>query len=377
MVRVLHVISGLNRGGAETLLSRLVASNAAQASCVVCLGRPGDVSKDLEQQCLPAYHLGLSLNPLQILRALQSVGTIIREFQPNVIQSWLYHGNIFGSLLGLWHRIPVIWSVHNNYTMPGMKKSTLLVRALNRLSSRFLPWRIVYCSSSAMNSHSSHGFTHGKGLVIENGVDVQRFKSHHQPELRKRMGLGPDNFVVGMVARFSPEKDYETFLKAANLFRQRVPEARFILCGAGVRRENQHLARLISQEHLADDCILVEKFEPIEDLYPILDVFSLISHNESFGMVLAESMSCGVPSVASNIEGLRDLAPSNLLVDRGNAENLCEVWLKIYRMSPEERRDHGQIGRSHVIENFNFERTRLEYGRLWTLTVAAFKDRSF
>ena len=106
--------------------------------------------------------------------------------------------------------------------------------------SRWLPERIVYCSEASHSLHASLGYDEGKMSIIPNGFDIESFvpDSLSRPRLRAELGLAEETPLVGMVARFDPQKDHENFLQAAALLHAEMPAARFAMCGAGVTKNN-------------------------------------------------------------------------------------------------------------------------------------------
>ena len=166
----------------------------------------------------------LALKPLSRLREH------VKLLCPDVVHAWLYHGNFF-SMFVVDLGAPIIWSIHNTTLSP--RHSKRLTRLVNRICaplSRRIPARIVYCADLARRLHEGIGYDPGRGLVIENGVDVEafRFDPAARLRLRRTIGLNASDFAVGCIARFDAQKNHRMVIEAFCRVCAMVP-AQFVL----------------------------------------------------------------------------------------------------------------------------------------------------
>jgi glycosyltransferase involved in cell wall biosynthesis len=145
--------------------------------------------------------------------------------------------------------------------------------------------------------------------TAQNGESISRMASishayprhEEQAALRTRLGLHPNATTIGLVARYHPMKDVETFLRAASFFRKSRVDAQFILCGDGFSFDNGILKGMITNLELDGHIVLLGRRPDMEVIYPTLDILTLCSiYGEGFPNVLCEAMVCGVSCVASD-----------------------------------------------------------------------------
>ena len=119
-------------------------------------------------------------------------------------------------------------------------RTRVLARLCARLS-RNVPARIVYNARAASAVHAAAGWDDSRAVVIPNGFDTAAFRPHGDERATARLefGLGRGVPLVGIVARFHPQKDLANFVDAASLVLAVRPEVRFVLCGRGVDASNE------------------------------------------------------------------------------------------------------------------------------------------
>ena len=210
---VLHAITGLAIGGAEIMLYRLLQGSDRRrfASTVLALMTPGAVGGRIAALDVPIVSLNMR-EGRPLAPSILSVGRIARAVAPDILQGWMYHGNLTATL-AWWHlkrRGPLVWSVHHSLADISCEKlSTRMAVRLNAALSR-LPDAIIYCSRQGVRQHEAVGFAGNKSEVIPNGFDCD----HSRPDpaakgrLCQMLGIEPDRIVVGMVTRAHPMKDH-------------------------------------------------------------------------------------------------------------------------------------------------------------------------
>lgn len=356
-IRVMHLITGLGTGGAETVLFRLLSGmdRSRFESCVACLTSDGPVGAKIRALGIPVTALDMPPGRLTV-QGLSGLLRLVKGFNPDILQTWLYHADLLGGLAGFACRIPVVWGLHNTSLDPSaVKRTTILVAHLNALLSHFLPRRIISCSETARASHIRMGFNASKFVVIPNGFDLSAF--HPDPSarasLRGELGLSADTFLVGLVARFDPLKDHHTFVRAAGKIYASQPQAHFVLCGDGVSWENDALAGWIDAAGIRSNCHLLGRRADMPRLMAALDVLALSSIGEAFPNVLGEAMSCGIPCVATDVgDAANIVGPTGVIVPPGDSEALASGVEKLIGIGSNGRQKLGDAARQRVQDNF-------------------------
>src|SRR5262245_42871166 len=207
----MHVITGLETGGAEMMLWKLLsASNGRHQHVVVSLANQGTMGERIRGLGVPVYTLGLRAGAPNPLRAF-AIRSLTREIDPQLIQGWMAHGNLAASLAARWgqNRPPVIWGIHQSLHDLGAVRwlTALVIRFNARLSSGVAG--IIYVSRTSRMHHEALGYDPRHGLVIPNGLDCRAFAPDERERCKVRTDLGiPENAVlVGLVARYHPLKD--------------------------------------------------------------------------------------------------------------------------------------------------------------------------
>jgi glycosyltransferase involved in cell wall biosynthesis len=177
--------------------------------------------------------------------------------------------------------------------------------------------------------------------VIPTGVDLRTFESADGGEYRRRAGIPADAFVVGHVGRLAPEKNVSFLAAAVAGFLAENADARFVLVGEGPSKkgmlETFRAGGLEGRIHTAG----VLERTVLASAYKAMDVFAFASLTETQGMVLAESMAAGVPVVAVDAPGVREVVrdrENGRLLPRANGDAFEEALRWISERDPEERR---------------------------------------
>jgi glycosyltransferase involved in cell wall biosynthesis len=302
-MRVLHIITGLNDGGAEAVLYRLITHDQENEHGVVSLTSVGKYGPLLRAAGVPVWTLEMPRGRLT-MQGLYTLWRLLRTQRPDLVQTWMYHADLVGGTLAHWAGVPVVWGIHNTTLEPGKStRSTLWVaRACARLSRR-VPRRIVACAQAAVQVHAALGYDAARMVVIPNGYDLSRFApdAAARERLRREWGVPDEVPLLGMVARFDPFKDHANLIEA--LARLRRSGGRFVclLVGTSMQSDNPVIADRLRDAGLQDVVRLLGPRPDIPDVMNALDVHVLSSSAEAFPNVLAEAMACGTPCVTTDV----------------------------------------------------------------------------
>lgn len=373
-LRILHVSVGLESGGAEMMLYKLVSrtDRSRFEPYVVSLTDEGPIiGERLKQAQIPVTALRFRRgvpHPSLVLRLIHE----IRTLRPHLVQTWMYHADLVGGLAGRFVRgIPIIWGLHNSHFDPKLAKRSLLrVIAANGHLSRWLPARIVCCSEAVRTVHADLGYDVKKLYTIPNGIDTDEFlpNTSASAELRRELNLGPDVPLVGYIARWDPQKDHAMFLRAANLLAREHSGVNFLLCGSGMNADNKDLVRLVADANLADRLHFLGLRRDMPHVTAALDVASSCSsYGESFALVLGEAMACGVPVVSTNLPGPASVIGNDgWIVPTGDAAAMASAWREMLGLTPGKREAYGTRARQRIIENFSIQKMVESYELLYT-----------
>lgn len=358
-MKILHVITGLQRGGAETMLAKLVGGMVPRhENHVVALTAGGSVREEIERAGVPVHSLGLARGQVAPL-ALQRLRRLILTLGPDVIQGWMYHANLAATLatVAVWHRPPVVWNIRQ--TLPGTEEESRLTRLVVTTGAWLsgLPAAILYNSSAARQQHEGIGYASRRALCIGNGFDTERFRpdGDRRAAMRSALGIAAPAPVIGLVARYHPMKDHGSFLAAAARVLEEFPAAVFVMAGAGIAENNEELSRLVGH-HLPPSAVrLLGERGDIENILPGLDVLALSSsRNEAFPNVLGEAMACGLPCVATAVGDSAAIVGScGAIVAPKDSTALATALRSMLRMPADERHALGLRARRRIVGSYS------------------------
>jgi len=306
-MRILQLITGLGRGGAEQvvldLATRLDRGRYESSVCSILdvSGRQGACVGRLREAGVNVISLGLT-HKRQLRRAM-ALRHVLRDLRPDILHCHMFHANVLGRWAG---------------SRAGLRNIISTVHIAER---RWRPWRFwlerqtdrmgavtVCVSKAALEFHSRKtGVPRERLVVIHDGVDTARFARPARPRgaVRAELGIGPDAKVAGSVGRLDPQKGYRHLVRAFAAILEEIPDAHLVIAGDGPERAM--LRALANVPGHAGRVHLVGARSDVPDLLHAFDVFVMPSIYEGFGLALVEAMAAGVPVVASAVDSLPEV----------------------------------------------------------------------
>lgn len=361
--RIAHVITGLETGGAETMLYRLIAASDRQHydhHVLSLTNSAGNLKSKIMALGVPVVELGMAPGrptPLGLWRLMRH----LRRIRPNLVHNWMYHANLAGGLAAKLTGIgPIIWGIHaSSLEKETTKTSTRLVVWLSSLLSGWMPEEIICCSQSSLQIHLSFGYQEEKLSVIPNGFDIDAFAPNPQVRREVRAELGiPDGVpVIGQVARFDPQKDFPNFIAAVQQLLQHRPDAHVILCGNGIDRDNHRLMTWIEDAGIGHAVHLLGERDDVPRICTAFDVATMSSaYGEAFPLAVGEAMASGVPAVVTNVgDSAYLVGDTGKVVAPRNPGALCRAWEELLSMPPEQRKALGAAARDRIVTHFSID----------------------
>jgi len=372
-MKVLHVITGLEGGGAERQLINLLRGSIAYQI-------QHDVTSLLDEGVYGAdvRAAGAELHTLNMRRswispgALLRLANLIRRSRPNIVQTWLYHADLVGLLAArLAGSTPVVWTLRSSELelRHYSKRTGHIVKALRRLSH--WPAAIASNSMAGMKTHLAIGYRPRLTRVIPNGIDSSIFcpSASARYEVRAELGIGAETALIGCIARRDPMKDHLNVFKA---FAGISGDTRLLLAGNGTESDNHELSNQILSAGLAPERVIrLGERRDANRVMAALDIAVLgSSFGEGFPNVIGEAMACGVPCVAT------DVGDSAAIIDQwgeisppGNPQALAAAMSRLLALSSDERRALGLRARERIQREYPISKMLSGYAQLYTQLV--------
>ena len=372
-MRIVHVITDLYVGGAEMMLCKLLAAmdRIGHETTVVSLMGDGALAGRISALGVEVIELGLPRRGISARAAARAIATL-RRLAPDVLQGWMYHGNVAASA---WSAVAgsrprLYWNIRQS--LQDIRHEKHLTRWLIRRSCRWSSHTttVVFNSAASAAQHEALGFDATRTLVIPNGFDTDLFapSADAAGAFRRGLDIPADVPLVGLAARRHACKGHADFLAAAAQVRDAVPDARFVCVGRGVTREDDELRRIIASKDLEASVHLLGHRDDMTSIMSALDVYCQASlRNEGFPNVVGEALSCGALCVATDVGDTRRLVDGlGVLVPPGDVGAMAEGIVSCLGMDPERRRDLSRAGRRRILDGYSIRSVADRYGDLYT-----------
>ncbi|QJW85631.1 glycosyltransferase [Ramlibacter terrae] len=295
---------------------------------------------------------------------------IARRFDPDLVQGWLYHGNLGASLAraALGRRVPLVWGIRQS--LPTLQGENVFARigiALNRMGSS-RPDRVLFNSRTSLEQHRERGFSVRRAAYLPNGFDIDGFVPDAEARARRRAewNIAEGSVAFGLFARFHPVKDHAGFLQAARRVHDARPGTCFVLAGTGIDAENSVLARAIAEAGLQGQVRLLGERRDIADLLPALDGYVSSSTREAFSNSIGEAMSCALPCVVTDVGDSRAVvADTARVVPPGDPAAMADAMIALVDLGAQGRAELGARARQRVVDEFGLDVVAGRYAALY------------
>jgi glycosyltransferase involved in cell wall biosynthesis len=340
-VRVLHVITGLGVGGAESMLASLVGAHPPELDQeVVSLGSNGFHADEMRRQGIRVTELALE-HLIGVPLGVQKLLAAVQHMKPQVVQGWMYHGNLAAlaaaTLSGRRRQTCLAWGIRCSDR--DLSYERFRNRAVIHAGTYLSPLSDVLVANSraGLDFHIKHGYRCRESLFIHNGIDVERYRpdADLRARMRTALGIAPEAVVVAHVARVHPMKDHATLVDVA----RRVPGTWVLAIGAGT-------GALDGPPNL----LKLGRREDVPALLAASDIVASTSvYGEGFSNAIAEGMAAGLVPVATDVGDARMIiGDAGSVVAPRSAQDLADAIAALAALPREELGRKGAYARERV-----------------------------
>lgn len=328
MIKVLHVITRLDFGGAQANTLHTVKNLDRKIFNTCLLTGPGGI---LDSQAGPGLircaALGRAINPLADLRALTELYSIIRRTAPTVVHTHSSKAGILGRLAAAAARVPVV--IHTFHGFGFHNGQNIFIRRLFILLEKLCA---VFSDALIFVSHSNMITARAAGIgaphkyhIIRSGVNLKAYPANiSRTEKLAQLGIPPQACVVTAIANAKPQKNPEHFLAAAARLLPARPQAYFVFVGGGPALAALRIKA--AALGLGGKCLFTGWRADSPEILAASDIFALTSLWEGLPRSLVEALKTGLPAVCYRADGVTDIlldGVNGFSVDKNDLDGFC------------------------------------------------------
>lgn len=334
--QVIQFVQQANWAGIEVVVFRLATAlrDLGIDSAVWCMGQ------GLLTQHLQNAGIAYKIFPFTSKFDLATTWQLRRALQAQHVQVLHTHGQramLLGNPAAKSARVPAIVTTFHTFVhmtgevIPAYKLYGRIEGLLGRYATDCC---VAYTESARRDAIQMRGVPPSKVKTIYNGVDLAQFSPMQNEAERARaradLGLLPNDFVIGAVGRLAPLKGHIYLLDALPLVRKQMPHAKIVLVGDGSQRAA--LEERIKTLGLESAVILLGGIPTTREIYSTFDTFVFPSVEGAFGVVILEAMACGIPVIATRLDGTDELITNGtnaLLVSPRAPDEIANAVLRL------------------------------------------------
>ncbi|KGO89378.1 glycosyltransferase [Flavobacterium suncheonense] len=351
-IKVLHCLETLGAGGVERRrlsIVKLLPKDRFEVK-IVCTQLQNQLYKEFEDLGVEIIVVGKLKHPFDF-SVHQKVQKVIGDFRPDIIHGAVFEGISMAAISGFLKRVPHIILEETSDPIHRNWKANLLLRLFSMVSDKVIGVSQATCDYLEHKAKVNPD----KIQLINNGVRAPRRVSEaEQVALKASLNITNEDFIVGSVGRMIDDsnKRFSDLIKAVSLLVKKKYKVKLLLVGDGKERKNYE--KLANELNISEHVIFTKYQEDVAKYYSVMDVFSLVSANESFGLVLAEAMYSKLPVVATRVGGMQyvvDDKNTGILVDKFDVSSITNALAWFYE-NPEKLKEYGEKGYKRVVEEF-------------------------
>jgi glycosyltransferase involved in cell wall biosynthesis len=371
-LRLLCVASSLGVGGAEKLVADLLNGldrSRVEPALVVLHGAEIMQSLKSDVRCTTGVYRWAG-DP----RGLKTLVGLMRDYRPDVVDVIVRKdAAVWGRIAARACRVPaVVHSDHHGAYRRAHELGWFAYHLANRPLDRWTDC-FVEVSGAQRAFHIRMGLPESRMRIICNGVDAARYETGAEARGRalQALGISQDAQVIGCVGSLSANKNHRMLLQGVRRLVADHPRVKCVLVGEGPERAA--IVRRVTEMGLEDVVLMLGQRRDVPDILPGLDVLAVVSKSESFSLVAVESMACGIPVVATDSGGPREIVvddETGFLVPCGDSQSLSQ---RIGRLldDPDKSSRMGAAGRKRVLSHFSLDSMIRRRTELYESLVAA------
>jgi len=359
-IKILHVITHLPIGGAQdNTLYTVELLDKEKYDISLCCNLDGELverAKKIEAiKLFDIPFLCREVSPYRDIRAFLSLYKLFKKEDFTIIHTHSSKAGLLARLAAVLNKTPiVIHTIHGfafNDFMNRLKKNFFIY--VEKLLAK---WTDILITVSNLNKKKiiDLNITHENKIKnIYSGIDLNLFTNKRNDDFRKELNLENNHILLGSVGRLSDQKDPITMIEAFGIISKPFPNAHLVLVGDGELKGK--ILEKIDQLKLNGKVHLTGNKNNPWSVYHSMDLFIMSSIYEGLGRSITEALSCGVPVVCTDVEGVPEIVRDNItgiLVPPKDANKLADGIIRTLN-DMETAKKMAEEGRRFVKDNFD------------------------
>ena len=367
-MKIVHIITGLEDGGAENILYKICKHDRFNNHIVISLISGGKYFLLLKKLGIKVYCINMKF--YSIINFFNLI-KLLRTLSPDVVQTWLVIGDFIGGIAARLAGIKnIAWNVlYSKLDISTEKlRNLLLIRILSKLS-HIIPKLIIVVSKNSKKNCQNLGYCRKKLCLIFSGFDLSFFKISKYQKLffRKKIKIKKQTPLIGIVARYHPIKDHNNLLNALSIIRSKNIDFNCVFVGTDMDRNNKILINEIKRLQLDSYIKLLGPKSNIPQVMNGLDINILCSTSEGFSSVIVESMACGTPCVVTDVgDSALIVGKTGWIVPPKNSAKLANAIQKaLFEVGKKNWKQRCYQARLRVKNYFTIKKMIKSYCMIW------------
>lgn len=348
--KILHLITGLEIGGAEILLLRtLPKMQNAFDNRVCCIIGRGPIGKRLENAGIPVYYL--DLKNIFDLKIILKFKKIINEFKPDILLTYLIHADLFGRIFGRIFGIKkIVCSKH------GSLLQWEFLKYLDRLTKSLVTHYTALTEVEKSILIKTLGIKEEKIFINPNGIETKEFDFEiNKKQKQDELGIKNDNTNIVCVSKLRNKKGHEYLLEAFETLYKENNKLNLIIVGDGEKED--FLREYISNYSSKNNIYFLGNRDDIKEILSISDIFVMPTLAEGMSIAILEAMASGLPIITTDIPANKVLIQnmeSGILVQPKSSLEIAEK-ISLLLKNIELRKKLGQAAKKRAELEFDFD----------------------
>ena len=380
LMKIIHLINSLKKGGAEGNLYRLCKFHKKKYKnnidiTIMTLIDNGFYETELKKMGINIFSLNMNRQNkfFDFIKKVLKLRKFIKKQNPDIIQSWMYHSNFITLFIPKKFYDKLFWNIrHSELNTKISKKMTIFLSIICGLFSKIVPKKIIYCSEKSINFHENyHFYSKNKTALIYNGYSDKTYypSKNLYLDFRKKNKIKKSDIVIGYAGRYAKQKNIFSMLFAFSKIIKNQKNVYLYMVGQDISLQNKELTSYVNNLKTNNKVFFLNEQKNLLEFYNGIDFLLLTSHSESFPNVIAEYMLCSTPVLSSNagcskkiIDNFGFIMNNN---DHASIFKNLKIILNSFKYKKKEWRSHKKNSRLQIQKNFSITNMSNAYFKNW------------